>query len=44
MDGRLSPSDPPALCPNTVLKEYCLEHAAVFRELTEVRKKVSFSD
>jgi hypothetical protein len=44
MNRRVSQSGTPALCPNTHVKEYCLEHATIFRELTEPRNRVSCSN
>jgi hypothetical protein len=30
--------------PNMLVKEYCLKHMAVFRELAELRRRVSWFD
>jgi hypothetical protein len=30
--------------PNMLVKEYCLEHTAIFRELAELRRRVSWFD
>jgi len=42
-DGRPKTSSDDSLtpCPNLIIKEYCLKHAAVFRELTDLRRRVN---
>ncbi|KAB2100000.1 hypothetical protein AG0111_0g11785 [Alternaria gaisen] len=40
-DGRPKTSSDNSLtpCPNLIIKEYCLKHAAIFRELTDLRRR-----
>lgn len=35
----IEPSTP---CPDAAIKDYCIKHAAIFRELTNLRRRVRF--
>jgi len=38
---KISPIEPSTLCPDLIIKDYCIKHAVIFRELTDLRRRVS---
>jgi hypothetical protein len=34
-------TEPSTPCPDLAVKDYCIKHAAIFRELTDLRRRVS---
>jgi hypothetical protein len=41
MDHKLLPIESSTPCPTSVIKEYCIKYAAIFRELTDLLRRVS---
>ena len=39
---KISPIEPSIPCPDLAIKDYCIRHADIFRELTNLQRRVRF--